>query len=120
MVIYSSVGDDMSDVMASNDENLTEIIKKSDDIILEVGNNFTTMSDLFDNISSVLEGDLSDSIVSKFSEFKDKFATILDNFNSYSSDVTNIRDNHVEEDNSSSTSAVTIDEGGDIINVNRY
>lgn len=110
----------MADVMASNEQALTDISKKADDIITEVKSNFDTMNDLFDSINTVLEGNLSDSIVSKYTEFRDNFDTIVSNLSSYSEDVVTIRDNHADKDNASTTSAVTINKGGDIINVNRY
>lgn len=89
-------------------DNLQEDIEKS----------LLNMSNLMSNISSVLEGEVSDGIVDKFSEFETEFPVIGSNLKSYVKDFKNLVTNFDEQDKDAHTDNVTdAKKGGELINV---
>ena len=89
-------------------DNLQEDIEKS----------LLNMSNLMANISSVLEGEVSDGIVDKFSEFETEFPVIGSNLKSYVKDFKNLVTNFDEQDKGAHTDNVTAaKKGGELINV---
>ena len=91
--------------LSSNDtETLSfDLDNFSDDIEKSLFN----MSNLMANISSVLEGEVSDSIIDKFSEFETEFPVIGSNLKSYVKDFKNLVTNFDEQDKDTHTDNVT-------------
>ena len=76
------------------------------------------MSNLMSNNSSVLEGEVSDGIVDKFSEFETEFLVIGSNLKSYVKDFKNLVINFDVQDKDIHTDNVTdAKKGGEFINV---
>lgn len=111
----------MSSLMSSDENDLTLISSKVEELTGQLSENFKKMVDLFNSMPSCFEGGVPDEIVNKFNLFQDYFSIIIDNFKSINDDVILIRDNHINKDKSSTTSDIEVSsKGGVEINVNRY
>lgn len=109
----------MSDNGITLSSNDTETLSFDLDLIqTDIEKSLFDMSTLITNLSSVLDGEVSSSIVGKFSEFEDEFAVIGSNLKSYIKDFKNLVTNFDEQDKKTQTDKVTdAKEGGELINV---
>lgn len=102
--------------LSSND---TETLSLDlDNLHADIEKSLFDMSNLMTNISSVLEGEVSNSIVDKFTEFEEEFPVIGSSLKSYVQDFKNLVANFDEQDKNAHTENVTdAKEGGELINV---
>ena len=76
----NDIGSNDTETLSFDLDNLQEDIERS----------LLNMSNLMANNSSVLEGEVSDGIVDKFSEFETEFSVIGSNLKSYVKDFKNL------------------------------
>ena len=109
----------MSDDSIALSSNDTETLSCDlDNLQTDIEKSLFDMSTLITNLSSVLDGDVSNSSVEKFSEFEDEFPVIGSNLKSYVKDFKNLVTNFNEQNNRVQTNNVTEgSEGGELINV---
>ena len=102
--------------------NSSETDKLSNDLSnleTDIVKSLSDMSNIMVRISSFLEGDLSDSIISKFGEFESQFSTISSNMMSYVNDFKKLVVRFDEQNIDIKVDSANIaKKGGDLVNVN--
>ena len=85
----------------------------------DIENSFKNMSVTMGKLSSALEGEVADSLSSKFVEFEEKFPVVMDNMKSYIEDFKNLVTSFKNEDKRIHTNDVArVRKEGEFINVN--
>lgn len=84
-----------SNVMGINEEKLNSVITSMNDDIMKISNIFENMEEIMVDSGSCLSGELGNSLQAKFNEIKINFPIIKKNLISYSTELTNIKNNYV-------------------------
>lgn len=110
----------MSDNITLNSSETEKVISNLTNYETDMENSLSDMSDIMVRISSVMNGELFDSILKKFSEFESQFPTINSNIQSYVNDFRDLVVKFSEKDTELNTGeALKAKEGGELVNV-RY
>lgn len=109
----------MSDNITLNSGETEKASSNLDNYYSDIEKSLIDMSDIMVKISSQLEGELSDAVLSKFAEFESQFPTINTNIQSYVNDFKNLVVSFAEQDSSVAAQDVsTAQKGGELVNVN--
>ena len=110
----------MSDTIALNDIETVNLSDKLTIYSTEIETSLNNMCDIISKMSTALEGEISNSIKSKFSYFESQFPQINDNIQSYIQDFKNLVIDFTTQDASTRVESVNqvSNEGGDVVNVN--
>lgn len=109
----------MSDNIALNSNETENVVVNLSNFETDIEKSLFDMSEIMVKISSLLEGELSGTILSKFSEFESQFPTINSNIKSYVNDFKNLIVSFNEQNIALNVQSVDmINEGGDLVNVN--
>ncbi len=84
-----------SNVMGINEEKLTSVITSINDDIMKISNIFENMETIMADSGNCLSGELGNSLQTKFNEIKMNFPIIKNNLLTYSTELTNIKNNYV-------------------------
>ncbi len=110
-------GDDMTNDISISETELNIIINEMNSESLEMFKCLESLSNLFDSLNQSLEGEIADSIKSKFESIEADFPIIKSNIESYSTDLKNLITKFNVQDSSISLKEVDLAKGGEIINV---
>lgn len=115
-------GDYMSlDQTGVNDNEMTALITDLSDSIDNISKTLDNISSTVLDSNNYLNGDVGSKFRAKFAEFEESFKTIVNNLNSFKTDLINVKNNYIGEDKSIVTNDVThskLDEGGNLSGVN--
>ncbi len=108
----------MSDVIAVKESDLATTIANLQSNYDNISKSFSDASDIVSQICACVEGEVSDTIRSKFSEFDLQFPIARENLQSFIDDIKNVNIAFDNAQSSVSTNEVEVDKGGEFINVN--
>lgn len=104
----------MSDISISEDE-LKLIINQMNSESLEISKCFEDISKLFDTLT--LEGEIADSVISKFDAISANFPIVKNNVESCVTDLEHLITKFNEQSSSISLGEVNLAKGGETVNV---
>lgn len=84
-----------NNVMGINEEKLTATIASINDDILKISNIFENMETIMADSGKCLSGELGNSMQAKFNEIKFNFPIVKKNLLTYSTELTNIKNNFI-------------------------
>ena len=108
----------MSDNITLNSGDTETLSQNLSNFESDIEKSLFDMSEIMVKISSLLEGELSTTILSKFSEFESQFPTISSNIKSYVIDFKKLVVSFNEQSINVNVDAANIaKKGGDLVNV---
>ena len=109
-------------ITAISEKELALIDVKLGDYIDYISKSFNNLNDLIDESNSYFKGDFADSFVNKYSQYQSYHSCIIENLNSFKTDLVNVMKNYIGFNKSITTSEVKVNdiEGkGDLNGVNK-
>ena len=106
---------------AINEDEMNILISNLSDYIDNVSKSFSEMDTLVQESNVFFNGDVADKFRKKYGHFSDEYKTIINNLESYKTDLINVRNNFIGFDKTRKATEVNeikLEEGGNLSGVN--